>query len=291
MNKKIVFIGPNFGDLILEKNVLNNNFLEKLWRRCSNINSEMKFKEFILQLKKIEEKNKYYHEDAQFLTLIDNIEKDFDYTLDKNTNDRLLMFKKIVFKSMLDKSECIDYSMHEILGYYLSETDYVISYQYDLLVEKIMKERGNTDVYNDIKSFLNPNSSFGSTVLFKIYGSCNQIFKMAMMQEERLRCNVNLHKVIKKINEYGDISISLIGFNKRDKEFEDILSKLDFINKKTSISFFKPHDQNKKGKKYSYVKIKNGLNIKIVTTDLQTYLIDQLENKNYIEVNKSLEPL
>lgn len=279
MKKRIVFIGPHFGELILKKDILKTNILESLWTSCSQINSEMKFNKFINQLKMIEEKNDYYHENIQFLSLINNLEKEFDYASVRDLNERLMLFKKILCKSMLDQSEQLDNRIHELLGLYLSRNEYIFSYNFDLLIENLMSIRSEVIVYNDRQSFLKSGDELKAPILYKLYGSSNQVDKIVMTKEEKQESIINVRMAISKINQFEDISVSLIGFNEEDKEFEDILNELALRNRKTNISVFELRTQKQEKKKYS-VNHKTGLTIEVSMSDLQLYLLEQLEENS-----------
>lgn len=277
-DKQIVFIGSNFDELILKKNILNMSFVESIWTSFKTINSEMKFNTFIQQLKSIGKKTDYLRNNDQFLALIKNITTDFDYDLVIDLNERLILFKKILYKSMINQFEQVDEQTRNILGTYLANHDYIFSYQFDELIENLIQVKCEPLICTDRQSFLLSESNIDSPILYKFYGSFDRVETIALTKEEKQECMINVRMGISKITHLEDISISLIGFNEDDGELTAILDELSLKNNKVKISLLTLCSHEQKMKSYS-IKHKTGLEIDVINSNLQTYLNEPLKEK------------
>lgn len=278
-DKQIVFIGSNFDELILKKNILNMSFVESIWTSFKTINSEMKFNAFIKQLKIIGNKTDYLRNNDQFLALIKNIKTDFDYDLVIDLNERLILFKKILYKSMINQFEQVDEQTRNLLGNYLASHDYIFSYDFDFLIENLIQVKSDVTVCTDRQSFLLSENNLDFPVLYKFYGSFDRVETIALTREEKQESMINVRMGISKITQHEDISISLIGFNEDDGELTTILDELVLKNNKVKISLLKLCSHEQKVKSYS-IKHKTGLEIDVIISDLQTYIYEQLKSKD-----------
>ncbi|WP_201730934.1 signal peptidase I [Carnobacterium maltaromaticum] len=279
MDKQIVFIGSNFDELILKKNILNMSFLESIWTSFKTINSEMKFNAFIKQLKIIGNKIDYLRNNDQFLALIKNIKTDFDYDLVIDLNERLILFKKILYKSMVNQFEQVDEQTRNLLGTYLANHDYIFSYQFDELIENLIQVKCEPLICTDRQTFLLSENNLDFPVLYKFYGSFDRVETIALTREEKQERMINVRMGISKITQLEDISISLIGFNEDDGELTTILDELVLKNNKVKISLLKLCSHEQEVKSYS-ITHKTGLEIDVIISDLQTYIYEQLKEKD-----------
>lgn len=278
MDKQIVFIGSNFDELILKKNILNMSFVESIWTSFKTINSEMKFNAFIKQLKIIGNKTDYLRNNDQFLALIKNITTDFDYDLVIDLNERLILFKKILYKSMINQFEQVDEQARNLLGSYLANSEYIFSYNFDFLIENLIQVKSDVTVCTDRQSFLLSKNNIDSPILYKFYGSFDKAETIALTREEKQERLINVRMAISKITQFENLSISLLGFKEEDDEFNNIIDELNMKPKKVKITLFKPCSHEHEIKHYS-INHKTGLKIDVIVSELQTYLNESLKEK------------
>ncbi|WP_206912301.1 signal peptidase I [Enterococcus sp. DIV0840] len=279
MSKQIVFIGSNFEELILKNNVLKMSFVESLWASFATINSEVKFDAFINQLKIIENKFEYLRKNEQFLSLIKNIKTDLDYDSIVDSNERLILFKRLLSKSLSNQYEQVDEELRNLLGSYLANSEYIFSYNSNFLIENIIQVKSEVIACTDRQSFLLSKSNLGLPILYKLYGSFDQVETIALTSEEKQESMINLRMGISKINQFEDISVTLLGFNEEDDEFNNILNELSLKNKAAKVSLFKPFSHEYEAQQ-RYIDHQTGLKIDVIISDFQTYLREQLQSDN-----------
>ncbi|CAD5899520.1 Signal peptidase I (modular protein) [Carnobacterium maltaromaticum] len=279
MEKRIIFIGSNFRELIFKNSILKMSFIEILWSNFKTINSEVKFNAFIKQLKKIEDENAYFRNNDEFLTLVKHIKTDYDYNSILDLNERLTLFKKILCKSMNHQFEQVDEQTRNLLGNYLANHDYIFSYDFDFLIENLIQAKSDVTVCTDRQSFLLSENNLDFPVLYKFYGSFDRVETIALTREEKQERMINVRMGISKITQLEDISISLMGFNEEDAELTTILDELVLKNNKVKISLLKlcSHEQEVKS---DSIKHKTGLEIDVIISNLHTYLNEGLKEKD-----------
>ncbi|EJW9248980.1 signal peptidase I [Enterococcus faecalis] len=282
MKKQIVFIGSTFEELILNKNVLRMSFIESLWATFKTVNSKPSLETLITRLNTIENTTDHLRNNKQFLALKKAIKNDFDYESSTDLNERLTLFKKFLCKSMIHSLEHIDEQTCDLLDTYFSKSKYIFSYNSNFIIENMIKVESGVIVCADRQSFLLCEDNLRYPILYKMYGTCNQAETIVVTKEEKKNSLINLQMGMVKINQFEDISISLLGFNEGDSEFNDILNELASKSKTAEIFLFKPSSCEQEIKRHC-ISHKSGLKVKVIHSDIQTYVLERLKEKKRSE--------
>ncbi|HHP8971182.1 TPA: signal peptidase I [Listeria monocytogenes] len=275
MTKRVTFIGPNFMEYVSKETSLKMSFLERLWILCKQLDSEKKCKDLIQQLKLIEEQNSTQNKNEHLALFIQQISKELPSLLALDTNERLLLFKDTVCQSIQEQVVKIEQELHEHLGCYLANNDYIFSYSFDLFIENIVQANHELIVYTDRQSFLQGSDTVNIPILYKLYGSVTQLETIALTREEKKERTINLRMAISKITKFADVTISLIGFEEDDNEFKEIMNELALKNRIEKINFVKIVSDNEESIKQYSVDYRTGMAVNVIAANLKNYIFEQ----------------
>ncbi|MBF2528403.1 signal peptidase I [Listeria seeligeri] len=275
MTKRVTFIGPNFMEYVSKETSLKMSFLERLWILCKQLDSEKKCNDLIQQLKLIEEQNSPQNKNEQLALFVRLMTKALPSLLALDTNERLLLFKKIVCQSMQEQVVQVEKELCERLGGYLANNDYIFSYSFDLFIESVVQANHELIVYSDRQSFLQESDVVSIPILYKFYGTLTQFETIALTREEKKERTINLRMAISKMTKLDDVTISLIGFEEDDNELKEIMNELAVKNRIEKINFVKIVNDNEESVKPYSVDYRTGMAVNVIATNLKNYIFEQ----------------
>lgn len=287
--KNVVIIGPNFSKYVFKESPLTVGFLDERWEDFKSINSQSDYDQLIKQL--VLFSNKESMESSELSLFSRLVQTEASYKNIKESSNRLLLYKNLIKKYFIERNNKMDSMMPLLLAKFIAKQDYILSYQFDLLLEELVSTQRQLNVCVDRQSFLSSGTDEHATLLYKFYGSIDNIESTALTMSEKLDRTINMRIAISKISQFENASITAIGFDQEEREWKEVYAELVSKMDSSKISFVKFTEGEKQTNQSVFPTEQDNLIENSFFPDLKSYLSSQSNSKILEKENLYLEKM
>ncbi|HCJ4447825.1 TPA: signal peptidase I [Listeria innocua] len=265
MERFVVFLGSDFGELFNQRSWLPMNLLQPIVSGLVQLKNEEEKITFLDQLENFKNRNELYQDNELFLALIKNIQADLHFENSFSVESQISMIKKIVRKSFPDISKEINSDIQSFFIEILNNSTFIFSLHWQAYAESLMHSNRNLIVCEDRPAFLEIKKRKEETILFKLFGSFDKVEKMSLTQQEKEENSINFRLVISKAIVDDKVPVLFLGFRRKEDELKQILNELVSKNRKNNLYLFELCPPQNKSSLNCYTDKETDLTIQLIS--------------------------